>query len=238
MAFIPSLPPFLDDVTLDELNAADRSLLGSVRPSHGRSIKAPRPGNHDLFGVYFVYISMDNQFRLVINQAYADLNGASYEAVERDLLTVTKNRVVNDPRWRGQNFESLVFKKACWFSLVLDMPGWGFYDFPVMNHDPIKFIGNKEIIHNGNPQPKEFHENHSFFEGDVDENFTVGANRRHLLRSKNFFLNDDEQPITDEIIDYGFEIYVRVPFAYAAGKLKETTIIIDPDGQNQGPDGR
>jgi hypothetical protein len=204
---------------------------------HGDSIrvrKTPGAGAYKYpTAVYLIYIGMEDG-DLVVRHMYRDnIDYHDIDNIEQELFT----DAINDVNVHGYNFKTIEFKTQSYLTVVVDENNWGFYypdsgnedPFPTETHDPIVFIGDKTGA--GALRQKNF----AFYNCTPTslENTIVGKTR-NAVRCVNFFTKEGGQLIGNETFDYGFEIYIRVPFS-ATTPTRYKTIIIDPDGQNQGP---
>ena len=171
------------------------------------------------------------------------LVGGSVDATEQLLFAAAA--AGGAPEQVGRDSERMIFKKPCYFTIVLDNDDWDFY-FPdpetqpvagAEAHDPIVFIGSKTMLIEtpDGPARREvatYDKNGSFYNA---EEVMVGGDGTPSVRI-NFVRDEAGQPLLDPEAtqDLGFEILVRIPFALSATENRKIVVIIDPDGQNQG----
>lgn len=230
-----SLIESLDVSALDGSNFMSR---GAVK--HGKSVRRrPTGGNYvPPSHLYLVYISMDED-EIIVRHLEKDINPADVEREENELIkeAVLRNNNVS-------NFELIRFKKPSFFTIVLDEDNWDFYypaptvedfNFPEY-HDPVIFLDEKAIIleqgSNYARIPKPFAENHAFY-NLLPLTKRIRGEFRQAIRCTNYFTKENGDLI-DTTVDYSFNIEILIPFSKTdpSSKLR---IVIDPDGQNQGP---
>lgn len=197
--------------------------------------------------LYLIYIGMSDTLpgELVVRHIEMDIDPANVADKEDALATSCKNGV-----YSKKNFEPIIFKKASYFTIVLDEDGWDFYypdhenpepDFFDI-HDPIMFIREKSLLIYENGKWKKdtdlYTLNRTFYESELVDVRVAGVVRK-AVRCINFFVkNAAGEPVgKGDIQPFGFNILLQVPYAESANPLHKSLLIIDPDGQNQGPDG-
>lgn len=227
--------------------------IASGAKGHGDSVREDKLRNGPPFfppdRVYVVYISMDSNGALIVHQKPASLNGNDVNKVEDDVID---NIIKTNPA--PTNFSKMMFDRPSYFTIVLDVDDWDFY-YPDPNnrypsateyHDPVVFLEKKTIIvevpsAGGGKWAKEVYDyvmNKSFYNmvSIVKDVRRDGVTKqRSAIRCINFLsVNDDgDPPAQGQCAEFGFNILVRVP--YSSDKKSKVTLIIDPDGQNQGP---
>ena len=201
--------------------------------------------------LYLIYIGLDRNDPaegLYVRQYSKDINPALIEQEENGLIA---KAIADDPLHRvGKNFELIKFEQASFLTIVLDEDAWAFY-YPEPNnpepdfegtHDPIVFTMQKTFIaESGARISRPVVRNRSFY--DLETITKTIPDRdgvdqvRDGIRCINFFTKSaDGDPIEpEETLDYTFNIFLRVPFSKTV--QQKVIIIIDPDGQNQGPPG-
>jgi hypothetical protein len=192
--------------------------------------------------LYLVYISMDNN-GLIVRQYEKDINPARLVDEENNLIVAAKAN--SNANKVGENFQLIRFEQASFFTIVVDQPGWTFY-YPDPNnpepqyegtHDPIVFTEQKTFIdESGATLSWPVVRNRSFYDlKSIDK--TIGGEPRKGIRCINFFTKsaDGDPIVAGDILNYTFNIFLRAPFSATVNQ--KVTIIIDPDGQNQGPPG-
>lgn len=142
-------------------------------------------------------------------------------------------------------FDLMVFKKPSVFVVVLDQPGWDFYYPDPTNsdpkwpesHDPIVFIEKKAVLLKNDDEwervEADFDKNRAFYDCEY---FDIG-NHGKAVSCCNFITKNEDGDLLEQNKkqDFSFNIYLRVPFSLTGQDEKKITIILDPDGQNQGP---
>jgi hypothetical protein len=225
-----------DTLAADLLAASATFVALSSGGGYGDSIRKRQrigTGNYrEPTEIYLIYIGLDNNKQLVVrHMRRTPITPADIAAVEAELVTAAK--LPNEPR-PGQiarDFTRIDFTAPSYFTIVVDGSGWEFY-YPFPNeedpipgeiHDPLVFIEKKRIFMTSRA------ENHSFYNA-----VPVAPAGCNGFRCINFF-TDAGGNILEQIEDYCFQIYLRVPFSETQAAGHKITVIIDPDGQNQGP---
>ncbi len=226
------------DARLIHSNSLLSAALFSKGEPHGDSVSVQKLSTGDPKykapkGLYFIYMHVASAGHLGVRQLFDPAPGPDLpgiKAAEKALYASAK--AGNSHK---TNFEDMVWRGPCWITMVIDNPGWEFYSENFHNHDPMIFRKSKEVIENGHPVPKEFHENWSFYDA-LKFVLDGGSGGRSAVRCINYFKFDqDGNDIgTGQSRNYCFELYLQVPF-YTRGRTQKVTILIDPDGQNQGP---
>lgn len=206
---------------------------------HGDSIRVRKTiglGNYrQPKDVYLVYIGLDKNNQLAVRHMFqSGIDPNDIETIEATLVGYAK--LPNSPRpfQIGKDFDSIDFRRRAYFTVVVDGPQWGFY-YPIPDevepiknevHDPIVFIERKTL--SGLRKAK----NYSFYNAVL-----VTPDNCNGVRCINFFTDRDGRFLTRPTY-YSFEIYLRIPFSETRAVGRHITVIIDPDGQNQGPPAR
>ena len=199
--------------------------------------------------VYLVYISINDKGSLIVHQL-EDKIGASTVSETEDVLI----KKVTDGNSTQSNFTTMIFKEPSYLTVVLDIDDWDFYYPDPLNkypaateyHDPIIFLEKKVVLVEDPANSGKWIRvedpyvmNKSFFNSEyitktVNQNPT-GTKVRKAIRCINFLsTNDDgDKPGQGKTDKFGFNILVRVP--YMSAPKQKVIMIIDPDGQNQGP---
>lgn len=194
--------------------------------------------------VYLVYIKLEAGDNLTVRHMFREsLIDGSVKATEKALFAGARSG--SSPDQVGKDFETMEFKKPCYFTVVLDNDNWDFY-FPDPGteprpgeeaQDPIVFIGSKTTLVERPNQPalrqvETYDPNKSFY--DAEEILVDG---RSAVRCINFLRDSEGKPLgSRKTQDLGFEILVRIPFSLSPSQDRKIVVVIDPDGQNQGPD--
>jgi hypothetical protein len=215
---------------------------------HGDSVrlrKLYKPGFEEPpSAAYLVYIRLEAAGNLTVRHMFRDsLVKGSVKATEEALFAAAK--AGGSEEQVGKDFEPMIFTKPCYFTVVLDNDNWDFY-FPDPGtepapgdeaQDPIVFIGKKTtLVERPNQaatrEVKTYDPNGSFYNA---EEVLVGS--RSAVRCINFLRDSKGKPLAKQASqNLGFEILVRIPFALSASQDRKIVVVIDPDGQNQGPD--
>lgn len=220
------VPPFID-----------RRFVAVARGAkHGASIREKRTIGDLQYkqpkDLHLIYIGVDDDAQLVVR--HMRKFGVDYTNIDGEEEKLVKAAQGEDePRdyQYAKDFAIIEFQRSSYFTLVVDAPGWDFYypypdeEEPIKDelHDPLVFIERKRK--NGPIK----HENWSFF--NAKPVTPAGCNG---VRCMNFF-TDKNGRLLRIVEEYSFEIYLRVPFSQRSIYGHHITIIIDPDGQNQGP---
>lgn len=238
----------------DLAQVSSNKLLIETRNTHGASVRVKKLNvGHNPFDfpsrLHLLYIALDAAANLVVRHlATTPVTIGTIESEESALFLEAKAHAEDgtaSPHLLSVDFQPIIFPGPAFFTVVIDEQGWEFY-FPAdqkeeqvisgQTHDPIVFIDKKTVILNSSPngtsitvQNQDFAENHAFYNATK-----VNLLARDAVRMINFF-TDENGNVFQTLADYGFEIYLRAPCAGAVGTEHRTTIIIDPDGQNQGP---
>jgi hypothetical protein len=189
----------------------------------GCEIREPS-GRQPPKAVYLVYIKFDENGQLVVRQAFSPFeSGETVEAAEKRVF-----KRIEAGKYDDINFENMTWKKPCYLTYVLANPGWKFYwRNSDIRHAPMRFFRRKNKIP---PTTKIYRENHAFFDAARFDMF----GKLSAFRCVNFVCDEDGKLGDLERIDYCFQVYLEAPFSLA-GKERNVIMLIDPDGQNQGP---
>jgi hypothetical protein len=230
---------------------SDRRFLtvldSSVQVPYGDSVRVRKlgaPGYKAPDALYLVYVNFDANNQLVVRHMHATaLGGRGVAAVERNLVA---QAAAGDggPQQVGRDFETMRFKGPTYFTIVIDNDNWDFL-FPAPqlqdppgeeSHDPILFIERKVTLEEGpggdlTREVQYYAPNTSFYNAEP-----VLVDGRNAVRCINFFTDARGRQIEGSGQNIGFEIYLRAPFKIAGAEDRKIVVIIDPDGQNQGPD--
>lgn len=143
-------------------------------------------------------------------------------------------------------FDLMIFEMPSVFVVALDQPGWDFYYPDPTNadpkwpesHDPIVFIEKKAVLVKNDQDEWErtefdFDKNRAFYDSQA---FDIGRHGK-AVACCNFITRNQDGDMLEygKKQDFSFNIYLRVPFSLSGLDEKKITIILDPDGQNQGP---
>ncbi len=194
--------------------------------------------------LYLVYIALDQgnpSSGLIVRQYEKDIDPARIDIEEDILLAAAKVNSATDKV--GEDFSTILFRQASYFTIVVDQAEWGFYyPYPTNpelqfegTHDPIVFTEKKTFIdESGTLISTPVVRNRSFYDLQAIEK-TIDGHVRKGIRCINFFTKsaDGDPIVAGDELDYTFNLFLRAPFSATA--QKKVTVIIDPDGQNQGP---
>lgn len=212
---------------------------------HGESVRVRKLGSTGYVApnaLYLVYVKLEANGNLTVRHMSRDtLLNNSVADTENDLFDKAAGGG-GPPEQVGGDFDTMVFDGPTYFTIVLDNADWDFYyprpsvvvPVPNENHDPIVFIKHKvTLVEQAGGQairvPKDYEPNTSFFDAQ-----SVTVRGRAAVRCINFFCEADGSPLV-RWQDVGFEVLVRVPCSLSATVGRKLILIIDPDGQNQGP---
>jgi hypothetical protein len=200
---------------------------------HGDSIRDPKmgqPGYDPPDYLYLVYLSFDGVSNLIVRQLVKEIR-SSIKDSEEELFQEARD----DTNIEARNFEDLVWDYPCYITFVIDSEDWAFYWRNNPNHDPIVFLKEK-ALRNNTPPPPPYDENYSFYDAVHTYVEDRDGKRHDAIRFVNY-LRDQNGPLQtpQDVRYYCFEIYLEAPFARPMRPVNRITILIDPDGQNQGP---
>jgi hypothetical protein len=243
---------------------ASSQLVVKTRQVSGISIRAKRLTNTGNFSrpsrLHLLYIALTPDAKFAVRHLFIDgVTTANIADKEKALLLEARTTIPNGApslNEASRGFEGIMFKREAYFTTVIDELGWDFYFpaplkqtdvIPNETHDPLVFIINKKVIVSSDDfgtdivvHDQYFAENHAFSDAEKVDMIVPGTGTgpgpfpdevRKALRLINFFTDSNGQ-LLETPAKFGFEIYLRAP-ADVGEHL--TTIVIDPDGQNQGP---
>jgi hypothetical protein len=204
-----------------------------TRGNHGDSLrieKAGKPGYETPpNALYLVYLGFDADGNLIVRQLLNRQIQGSLTAAEEELL---KYAIANQ-NIESTNFERMAWNFPCYITFVVDKDDWKFYQRTREHHDPLKFLEIKDL-ESGPSQP--YDQNKSFYDGKIITVKRPDGKKRNAVRCVNYLRNENGDLLQPgETRDYCFEIYLEAPFAVPQTPVRHITILIDPDGQNQGP---
>jgi hypothetical protein len=135
----------------------------------------------------------------------------------------------------SDTLDGIVFDDPSYYTLVIDVPGWNFCgDGVYASYDPFVFFFEKEEIIDGRIEVAKKQQNWSFFNAEMTK---VGGS--NAVRCINFC----KEPGTENGLPpkarspFGFNIYLAVPIAGRQASDGRTIVVIDPTGENKGPNG-
>lgn len=193
--------------------------------TYGDSVREIRPDAEHPTGyetpqnLFLIYIALANG-TLDVRHMF-DYRIGDIDVAEKDLFNLAQSSTPT-PAYVGKNFQDLTWRFPCYFTIVLDINGWDFHWGPAAGDDPITFRQFK-----GAAGP--FDPNHAFY--NAERRIVAG---RAAVRCINFLKADAAGTDMGALPPkkYSFDINVLTPFVSGGTPLK---VIIDPDGQNQGP---
>jgi hypothetical protein len=189
--------------------------------------KIPKPN------LYFLWIGLDDNRKFYVRK-YKEDHPADIDAAEQTFVAMGAKGEAS--KWNGDSLNSLEFRGAGRFTVVLGIPDWTFYNYPKAGHEPIVFQDSKEYFSKDPNNPTRISLkgtfNHSFFNGKVGRENVTGQ-QYPIFRCDNYCNDTDGVPLEDEVrLDLLFNINVEVPIGSERG-----LVIIDPAGGNMGPPG-
>jgi hypothetical protein len=140
-----------------------------------------------------------------------------------------------DARLVSSSLDGLVFDEASYYTLVIDVPGWKFCgEDAYASYDPFVFFHEKEEMIDGKPVATKKQPNWSFFNAEMIQ--VAGSN---AVRCINFCKETgSDKPLPAKARSpFGFNIYLAVPIAGRQARDGRSVVVIDPTGENKGPNG-
>lgn len=194
------------------------------RNPNGVNIRDPDPHNRpEPMAVYFVWLHFNADGKLEVRQK-AGRRQAGEAIADAEARLAANIRSDYD----STNFADMVWTEPCYLSFLIENPGWKFYwRNSDVRHGPIRFFRRKDKIPS---ETRIYGDNWAFY---MARQFWIG--QRHGFRCRNFVSDENGRLGPGEKIDYCFQIYLEAPFAIGTESI---IMLIDPDGQNQGPGGR
>lgn len=221
------------------------ALFRSVDEPHGSSVRSrklsTKPNYKPPKRLFMVYIRM-NEGKLEVQ--YLEKDPIVWSRLRDEIIDLFRIGAGGGGDYNA--FDLMVFKKPSVFVVALDQPGWDFYYPDPTNsdpkwpesHDPIVFIEKKAVLVKNQQDEWErvesdFDKNRTFYDS---ETFDIGTHGKAVVCC-NFITKNQDGDILEygKKQDFSFNIYLRVPFSLSGLDEKKITIILDPDGQNQGP---
>ena len=219
---------------------APQMLMANTEP-YGDSVRLRKRDPADLRPpyLYLIYLALDHN-GLVFRHAEQVIDPFDLDNEEDSLIRAAKR----DAGQLGSNYGLLEFTTATNFTIVLDEDNWDFY-YPdpgnpepeyVETHDPILFVSEKTFVGDDlTLVSRRVSRNRAFYDLEPITKVIDGKPRKGIRCINHLTKNDQGGPLgKGEKIDYSFNLYLRVPFSKTT-PTEKITIIIDPDGQNQGP---
>jgi hypothetical protein len=183
--------------------------------------------------LYLVYLCFDAQGKLIVRQLKAEFQAQSdLGQTEVDLFnSAASGNAAN------QNFEDMKWWRSTYLTFVIHNPGWSFYwRDDDRRHNPIRFLRRKDAIEHPTDL---YQDNHCFFDALKPFELDDGNGELHsAFRCINYVVDENGFPLQKKQVHrYCFQIYLEAPFLLN-GREEKITMLIDPDGQNQGPPAR
>jgi len=212
---------------------------GGMDPAQTNPIRLEREGDEGFetpTSLFMIYLKFDDAGKLIARQLRFNDFGSpangnrTLDQAEDDLLT--EARLGAGTHLERSNFQGMTWQRPYYVTFVIDNAGWQFYWSQAALHEAIRFLERKDEP--GNFKTYES-ENHTFF--DAKDDIPL-ASLGDAFRVVNYY-RDQNGPIVAPAVkrEYCFEIYLQAIFKDPAGVGQPThiTVLIDPDGQNQGP---
>jgi hypothetical protein len=172
--------------------------------------------------VYMIYLYFNPDGKLVVGQLEQAFGPGGLDGAERSLLQRARNDDFDEI-----NFRSIRWQRPYYLTFVIDNEAWKFHWGRDGDNDPLRFMFRK-------PDSSDTYEtnNYTFFDSVKRPNLGRGD----AFRVVNYHLNQQGNPLaTGQVVKYSFEIALETPFRRAFNPQTHIVLIIDPDGQNQGP---
>ena len=160
----------------------------------------------------------------------------SIPQTEAELLRVALGDAPGgDARLVSDTLDGIIFDAPSYYTLVIDVPNWNFCGEGVYaSYDPFVFYYEKEETIDGRIEVARKQPNWSFFNAEMIE--VGGSNAvRCIDFCKEPGTEDDLPPKARS--PFGFNIYLAVPIAGRQASDGRSIVIIDPTGENKGPNG-
>lgn len=205
---------------------------GGAEPAQTNPIRLRTDQFEAPTSLFMIYMKFDEFGKLAVRQLRFDdfdfpaNGGRTLDEAETDLLA--EARAAIGAHLEGSNFQGMIWQRPYFITFVIDNEGWEFYWGEGL-HEAIRFLERKDAAHDVKIYEKE---NHTFF--DAKEDIAL-ASLGDAFRVANYH-RDQNGPIIGKVKrEYCFEIYLKAIFKDAGGPDTHITVLIDPDGQNQGP---
>jgi hypothetical protein len=233
----------MDDLTqaekqFDELDVSSADVevaffSGEIGVAAARSIQLNKlndDGYEAPDSVYMIYMKFDTNGRFVVKQLSERPYTGTLAEAEANLLKVARgpDQPSGNILVEGSNFQGIAWRRPHYLTFVIDNPGWKIYWGLGGLDDPLRFLSSKP-----GSTTAYLTDNYTFFDAEPVQNLAAGdafrcINYHHRDEFTNELLNGDTR-------DYCFQIYLQTPFAGPANPQSHIVLIVDPDGQNQGP---
>lgn len=237
--------PLLETVQLLGVESLTTTNFADTR-SYGDSVrmrKATTPGWGAPSQICLVYIKFEPNNKVTVRHIYSDNLNGGLDVKQQELFTAAEGG-----GGTGTNFNTIAFPAPCYLSVFIDNEEWDFYypqptvENPIGSddHDPIMFIDRKTLIveiPGQNPVLSDINylTNHTFYDCEPVTARNAANRVRNGIRCRNYFRDQYGNILGDVTETFGFQIYIRAPYAITDTIGRKLVLIIDPDGQNQGP---
>jgi hypothetical protein len=216
-----------------------QNISGFSKPTgYGDSIqdkKATDPGYDPPEYLYLIYISFDDKHNLIVRQLVDEIKStpADLELKLSQLELKLFQDAQKEQNIEDTDFRNMVWDYPCYITFAVDCEDWRFFWGDKNQYDPIVFLPEKDIQSSG---PNPYDENHSFYDA-VRTTIEYPPGVKHDAFRFINYLRDANGPLQtpQDVCRYCFEVYLEAPFARPLRPVDRVTILIDPDGQNQGP---
>lgn len=221
-SFAPLLTNYTLNLALDQTNP--------IRLQHEND-----PGYETPHSLFMIYLQFESTGKLVARQLRFDdfdlSAGGNLTLDQAEAVLLGEARAGQGAHPQKNNFQEMTWQRPYYITFVIDNAGWRFYWDQAQLHEAIRFLERKDEPGNFKTYEKE---NYSFFDAKPHINLGLGD----AFRVTNYY-RDENGTITDPhaLKEYCFQIYLQTPFKDPAGlgQSPNITMLIDPDGQNQGP---
>lgn len=196
-------------------------------------IRRDRPAGAEIpKSLFMIYLKLDDTKQLIVRQMRLDnfaTTGPGYtlDGAE-DFLLKEARKEPPGQYYEASNFSNMVWQRPYYLTFVIDNADWEFYWHESNLHEAIRLLQQKDVPGSHTTYQGE---NHTFFEAKEDIPLASYGDAFRVMNcycDANGTIEDDEAQLK-----YCFEIYLKAPFKDAVGG--HITMLIDPDGQNQGP---
>lgn len=201
-------------------------ILGQPARKDPNSIQNPKLNGYDLpKSVYMIYMHFDEDGQFVVQQLYEKKFKDTVADAEKRLLKAATSESGTDVKY---NFADIVWTTPYYVTFVIDNKNWRIHWGLQGKDDPIRFLERKA----GSTQLY-VTDNYTFYAAERVEDLGRGD----AFRCINYHIQEDGQPVKKGAPrDYCFQIYLEAPFALSPSNSgTHIVLIVDPDGQNQGP---
>jgi hypothetical protein len=179
--------------------------------------------------VYMIYMKFDANGRFIVRQISERPYTGTVAESEARLIAVARGAApTGSIVVEGTNFQNIVWRRPHYMTFVIDNPGWNIFWGPGGLDDPLTFLEEKP----GSTKTY-LTDNYTFFDAEPIQNLAAGD----AFRCINYHHRDEytNELYNGDVRDYCFLIHLLSPFAGLPNPHSHIVVIIDPDGQNQGP---